>query len=283
MAPLHSPNMIFVLVAVIATTVSCMASPPATGAEGGGTFAQATPSSNDFYLRAGISLDWSNDAHFQDSAEACVSPTHLYLPRQGTCNRLGNDGAPLRTVGDFGAIPGFEIGVGYAALPFLRLEGIVQYRPRFSFEGLSNFRDIPTEYRQEVSADVSARSAMLAAYIDLSKLGPFSTFFGGGIGLSRMDIDESRMELPGTTFVVPAGHRTNLAWMLTAGVAMPMGERTILDLAWRYIDSGTVETGRGVGRVVWRDGSRDPLPLDLAETQARLSSHGLQASIRYAF
>ena len=37
------------------------------------------------------------------------------------------------------------------------------------------------------------------------------------------------------------------------------------------------------GRVVWRDGSREPLPLELAPTRARLKGHGVRLSLRYAF
>ena len=48
-----------------------------------------------------------------------------------------------------------------------------------------------------------------------------------------------------------------------------------LDLAWRYTDYGAVQTGKGGGRIVWRDGSRAPLELDLAPTKADLASHGL--------
>ena len=62
-----------------------------------------------------------------------------------------------------------------------------------------------------------------------------------------------------------------------------LGERAILDLAWRYTDLGKVRTDRGPGRVVWRDGSREPLPLDLAPTEARLRGHGIRLSLRYAF
>ena len=70
--------------------------------------------------------------------------------------------------------------------------------------------------------------------------------------------------------------------MVTAGVATALSERTTLDLAWRYTDLGAIHTGRGEGRVVWRDGSREPLPLDLAATRAKLRSHGLRLSLRYA-
>ena len=46
------------------------------------------------------------------------------------------------------------------------------------------------------------------------------------------------------------------------GLAVAVGERAILDLAWRYTDLGKIRTDRGPGRVIWRDGSREPLPLD---------------------
>ncbi len=60
-------------------------------------------------------------------------------------------------------------------------------------------------------------------------------------------------------------------------------KRMILGLAWRYTDSGIVETGKAKGRIVWRDESRDPLEIDLAETRANLSSQGLRISLRYVF
>ena len=70
---------------------------------------------------------------------------------------------------------------------------------------------------------------------------------------------------------------------MTAGVATALNERTTLDLAWRDTDLDAVHTGRGDGRVVWRDGSREPRLLDLAATRARFRSHGLGLSLRYAF
>ena len=72
------------------------------------------------------------------------------------------------------------------------------------------------------------------------------------------------MTFPAATTTVPGGSRTGLAWMVTAGLAMAAGEHAPLDLAWRYTDPGRVRTARGPGRVVWRDGSREPRgPLSL--------------------
>ena len=86
------------------------------------------------------------------------------------------------------------------------------------------------------------------------------------------------MTFPKTTTIVPRASRNAVAWMLTAGFTVPLGEGTTLDLAWRYTDFGVVRTGRGGGRVVWRDGSRESRDLDLAATRARLAGHGLRVS-----
>ena len=196
----------------------------------------------------------------------------------------GVDGAPYSSLGDFGTIAGIELGIGYVVSPVLRVDATAQFRPRFSFEGHSNYI---RQHPKTVSADASSFSAMLSAYADLPglgmpRLGPFSPFVGGGIGLSRIDIDDMRLDFPITVVTLPGGNRTNFAWVLTAGLSTSLGERMTLDLAWRYTDSGTVETGRGTGRTACRtEGCGRASNYEVPETRARLATHGLHLSIRY--
>ena len=278
MTPPSASSIRAVLVAVAAAVVPCVAFAPAEAAGPGGTFAQANPTSNDFYLRAGIALDWSKDARFED--EDCARP------RPGNFYGCRGDGTPHGSAGDFGTMGSVDLGVGYVVSPLLRLEAGIQYRPGFSFEGHHSYRRTPP---RAASADLSSLSAMLAAYLDLPELGfprvgPFSPFVGAGIGLSRVRIDRTRLEFPLTTVDLPAGHRTNFAWMLAAGLAVSPGERTTLELAWRYTDSGPVETGRGIGRTVCRiEGCGLESVYAVPETRADLKSHGLHLSVRYAF
>ena len=131
-------------------------------------------------------------------------------------------------------------------------------------------------------------SGMLAGCVDLAGLGlpkpgPFAPFAGAGIGVAHTRIGKTTMTVPATTTTVPGGRWTEQAWMATAGLAAALDERVTLDLAWRYKDLSKIRTPRGPGRVVWRDGSREPLPLDLAATEARLEGHGIRLSLRYAF
>ena len=242
--------------------------------------AQPARAADDFYLRAGVLLDRPDRARFADRDCASTSPAALY-----GCG-TGLDGMPLSTLGAFGTTPGYELGIGYAAGATLRPEAVVSQRPRVAFEGQANF--VQTTGGQAVTAEVSAVSGMLAAYLDLPalglpRLGPFSPFVGGGLGLSRIAIGETRMAFPRTTTVVPGGRRLGLAWMPAAGVAAALGPRATLDVAWRYTHLGGIDTGRGAGRIVWRDGSREPLEIALAGTTADLAGHGLSVTVRYAF
>ncbi|MCY4486491.1 MAG: hypothetical protein OXF11_05165 [Deltaproteobacteria bacterium] len=233
----------------------------------------------DFYLRGGVGLDRPGGTTFMD--EDCSTTTPAALYGCGT----GGDGAPYRSRGDLGTVPALDLGLGYAAAA-ARFEVLVGYRPRFEFKGRANF--LAPELRQSVSANLSSVSGMLAAFGDFSRLGlptlgPLDPFIGVGVGAVRTHIGNTRMTFPATTTIAPGGSRTDMAWMATAGVALALNDRVTLDLAWRYTDLGEIRTARGDGRVVWRDGSREPLPLDLAPTRARLAGHGIHLSLRYAF
>ena len=83
---------------------------------------------------------------------------------------------------------------------------------------------------------------MVAAYIDLPgvgvpKIGPFGPFVGAGLGVARTRTGQTRMTFPATMTIVPGAGRTDLAWMVTAGVAAALCERVTVDLAWRYCPS----------------------------------------------
>ena len=201
----------------------------------------------DLYLRAGAGLDFPAGTAFTDLDCSSVSPAALY-----GCGR-GGDGAPLRSIGDFERVPVIELGLGHAVLPAVRLEAVAEYRPRFAFDGRSNFRQ--TAGRQSVAADLSSLSAMLAVHVDLGSLGvpgpgSLRPFVGAGVGAARNRIGETRMTFPRTTTVVPGACRTGVAWMVTAGFAVPLGGGTALDLA---------------------------------ASKARLAGHGLRVSLRHAF
>lgn len=233
--------------------------------------AGASPGDAELYYRGGIAFDLSEETRFLDVDCTSQNPAALYGCGEGI------DGAPLGAAGDFGSTPGIEIGVGRGLASVLRFEALAQYRPGLSFRGRSNF--VQTRGIQAASAELSSLSGLVAAYLQWpGRAGPF---LGGGAGLSRVAIGETRLRFRKTDTIVPGARRLGSVWMVTAGVSAGLGPCFVLDLAWRYTESGAVETGPGKGRILWRDGSHEPIELDLAETGADLATHGLRASIRW--
>ncbi len=227
-----------------------------------------------FYVRAALGVDWTRETRFRDADPTRDDVAALYGAATGI------DGKPTQTVGNFGAGAGFSLGLGRAVAPDLRLEAAVSYRPKLAFEGDANYRRTPGS--QSVTADLSTTSAILTAYLDLPRIGGLRPFIGLGGGLSYLRIDRTLMRFPGLsqTTTVPGGRSLNFAWTASAGVAKPLTERLTLDVAWRYMDSGDVETAQGNIRVLRPD--RD-LSILIGETRARLTGHGVWVSLRYAF
>ena len=96
--------------------------------------ASGAAAAGDYYLRGGIGFDRLGDTVFTDVDCSSTAPAALY-----GCG-TGDDGAPYRSVGDFGTVPAIELGFGYAAGP-VRSELLVEYRPHFAFKGRANFLD----------------------------------------------------------------------------------------------------------------------------------------------
>ncbi len=227
-----------------------------------------------FYVRAALGVDRTLETRFRDADPTREDVAALYG------DVTGIDGKPTQTVGDFGAGAGFSLGLGRVLTPTLRLEAALAHHPELAFEGDANYRGTPGS--QSVTADLSATSLILTAYLDLPRFGGLRPFVGLGGGLSYVRIDRTLMRFPGLsqTTTVPGGRSLNLAWTASAGVAKPLTERLTLDVAWRYTDSGAVETAQGNIRVLRPD--RD-LSILIGETRARLTGHGVWISLRYAF
>lgn len=234
---------------------------------------------DDYYLRGGVGLEQPGGTAFTDVDCMSTVPAALY-----GCGS-GPDGSPRRSAGKFGTVPVVEFGLGLTT-GSSRFEVTIEYRPYFAFEGRANF--LAPGRRQETSVNLSSISGMVAGFVDFHDLEfanacSCTPFVGIGVGIAKTRVGKTTITFPTTTTTAPGGSRTGLAWMATVGVAKVLNERVTLDFAWRYSDLGEVRTERGPGSVVWRDGSRQPIPLDLAPMKARFKGHGIRLSLRYAF
>ena len=233
---------------------------------------------SDYYIRTGFGFDKPSDSIFADVD--CKPSTALY-----GCG-TGPDGAPRRTVGGYDSGAALEFGVGFRATPMLRMEALFNYNPRLEYGGRANF--LAADRRQEVSADISSLSAMMAMFVDLDNLGTpnagrFMPFVGVGAGVARNKLTRKIQDFTRTYTDVPAGTHDSFAWMVSVGTSVRLSPQTILDVSVQRTDLGEVRSGTGTGQVVWKDRSREPLPLDLTPTKTDLTTVGIRFSLRYEY
>ena len=90
-------------------------------------------------------------------------------------------------------------------------------------------------------------------------------------------------EIPFTA--LPGGSGRNFTWMLTAGIAIPIGGSIHLDLNYRYTDAGEIRTDVGdIAIVRYReDGTRNEIPVRIDETAADYRTHAVLAALRVEF
>ncbi len=233
----------------------------------------------DLYVRGGAGLDRASQTGISDWSCSGSTPVPSY-----DC-AAGNEASPLRPLRDFEIAPVFELDTGSALVPEVRIERIPEYSPDFALEGRANVDDAGG--RRPGSAQRSPLSELLAPLADLPAIGGFETgslspFIGGGLGAVRMRTGEARISFPKGGTIVPGEGRVGRAWTVTAGLAVTMGSRSTLELAWRYSDLGTVGTGQGSGRVEWRERGTGTT-LNPAPTSVETRTHGFRLSLRYGF
>ena len=234
----------------------------------------------EYYLRTGLGFEETDTTAFLDRNCDSRDARPLY-----GCGR-DSAGNPRRSLGSFRSLAVLELGIGYDTGTAARYEFLVDYRPQFRFSGEANY--LAPGRDQTTAANVKSVSAMAAAYFDLDRFGlsisgPYRPFVGAGVGAVRNTVRNKSITFTRTRTIVPGGSHVDKAWMVTAGFSVELDDQAVFDLAWRYSDLGEVRTGMDEGRVVRRDGTGEPVLLNLAPTWARLSGHGIRLSLRRSF
>lgn len=90
------------------------------------------------------------------------------------------------------------------------------------------------------SGSVSSVAGFGVAYVDLPRIGKVRPFLGAGLGVARNRMGAMTYTFPNlsakATTTTPGGNSSNLAYLLSAGLSVPVGDRLDLDLAYRYTD-----------------------------------------------
>ena len=234
-----------------------------------------------WYLRGQAGYEQSLDADFSDTSCASVNPPALF-----GC-AAGPDGRSIGAYGDFGRYPLLEVAAGRKFLPWLRADLSLAYRFSMDYQGQANFLSVGV--CQPVSAKAESFAGLVNLFVDLNgffkpgTLGRFSPYIGGGIGLAHNRLGELTFAFPQNPgahkiSIVPSGKKTDFAFALAVGTGFALTENLILDIAWRYVDLGRVQTDPGG---MWMNTL--PSGLAISNIETRLKSHGPSLGLRVHF
>jgi len=229
------------------------------------------------YGRLGAGVAWPQTDGFRDGNCASKQPAALF-----GCG-AGNDGRRLGATGGFNPALAVDGALGYRFNRWIRAEALVSWLPDLEFQGQSNFRGAAGS-NQPVNGAVSSVAGFGVAYVDLPRVGEVRPFLGAGLGVARNRIEALNFRFPGIAptaiTTIPGGSTSDLAYLLTAGISLPLSGRLDLDLAYRFSDLGSVKTSGGQAQVV-RPARTFSIPI--GGTTSYLKTHGLVVSLRYAF
>jgi opacity protein-like surface antigen len=206
------------------------------------------------YLRVDGGGAFSADTNFKD--------TNFATPTLG-------DG--VRLTGDSGNTVLGDVGIGARLLPYLRVDVTASYLPNLRFSGGDNLGTGSVN-----TAKIRSGVVLVNAYFDfpvLTIFGPLQPYFDIGLGAARNKIDTMNSTFIGGSL---AGHtETDVAGSVGVGVGIPLGDRALLDLAYKFIDLGEVRTGPVVSATFPGTGP--------SAIKADLAVHTLTAGLRFLF
>ena len=255
--------------------LGCLATVP------GGVASQAPNGPGRISLSVGVAAVLPADVRFVDGDDA------------GEAALYGDDQSDSGTLGaglEYGLAAGYRFGAFRAQLELV-LTG------RFTYEGQSNYEGggavQPTEAR------MTARRLLLSGFYEFGALGGARLWTGGGLGVNghrltdyiqrfpSPDDPSGRLrrgpggEAPSTS--LPSGTGYGFAWMLAAGVTVPLRGDVLLDFGYRYTNAGRIGTDVGDIEVVRYDenGSRQLRRIAINPTTADLRHHSLTATLRW--
>lgn len=146
-----------------------------------------------------------------------------------------------------------EVGVGCGSgSRGFRVEGTVGYRSKRKLDGEPRDFNVfdPGPATTPVTDDplhtsITSYTAMLNVYKDLGRWGNFVPYLGAGLGIAYHKVDD--VYFTGNRFLVnriEGNNDVSFAWALMAGFGYQISDRAILDVGYRYINMGKVESGR---------------------------------------
>ena len=228
------------------------------------------------YLRLGAGVQWPETSALKDQRCSSTSPPALF-----GCGP-GDDGRSLGAYGGFDQAPVVDAAIGYRWTSWLRTEALLNWSPQLNVSAQSNF--LGAGPNQPVSSSGNGLAGFGVLYVDGPSIATVRPFIGAGLGAARTSLADVTYRFPAISSdavtVTSGGRSTSFAYLLTAGVSIPVSERLDLDLAYRWTDLGTVKTNAGSAKIVRPAGRSN---LEIAGTEIDLQSQAVLASLRFRF
>lgn len=147
-------------------------------------------------------------------------------------SNVGNVGADNSWVGEVG------FGCGQGSRGF-RAELTLGYRSKFESQGEPQLSAFVTP-AETMHVNITSYTGMANLYYDFGNFRGFTPYVGAGIGFAVNDMDD--VSFTGNPLQIRGGTDVDFAWQVMAGVGYQISDRAILDIGYRYIDLGGVES-----------------------------------------
>jgi len=197
----------------------------------------APPPVEDFggwYLRGDIGMtNTKGNLHYKDMDSFAASNTQL-----------------LRGGAGFSSGMSYGLGVGYQFNNWFRADVTGEYRSKVNYNAVDFITYNPGgPLSDSYNGGYKSWVGLVNAYVDLGTWWCVTPFIGAGVGFANLtstgmqDTGLSNGN-PGAYFAEGAS-KTNLAWAVHAGLAYKVNNNFTVELAYRYLDMGTVGHGFG--------------------------------------
>lgn len=214
---------------------------------------------------ANAQMYWRIDAGYSMAQDAGIKDKTFSATDGIICGDPGcNTGGELN---DVGQSPVLQVGVGWRINPNFRTDVTFGYRPGFSID---DDDAVPSHF----TGDITSMALMLNGYYDFSASWG-KPYVGAGIGWASNKLDNVVNTFPGGSITAQGRTWTGFAWSLMAGIGFPMGGNMMLDVGYRYIDLGKIESGSGTAT----DSTFGPFPY--SGLSGNLRAHELMVGLRF--
>jgi len=164
-----------------------------------------------WYVRGDLGYGWGRLNDVQ-SAPGFTDPTN---------NKLG--GAPTGAVG---------VGI---KRDWLRTDLTADYLSDMKYQGT-------VAAPNDVTAKISAWTALFNGYLDLGSWYRVTPYIGGGVGAARLRISDFQSTAPTPVVAGSSNAQWNFAWAAMAGVGFVVAPNMIADVGYRYLNLGDIKT-----------------------------------------